>query len=226
MGVLKRTWVIAALCSAPMIWAETTEQSLFAKNSIEISGTASVGKDSSFFVMGTSRESYNTSFQTAKRWYMDISPVFSYYIIDKGFIYASPAFSLQSTRYELGQQYIGGSQLNVAAHDYGNNYFSTGYVPYIGMGYIFIWNEKIFLSAAADMQWRRYTSVYLSYSLSRFNLRLTPKILLGERIFFNIGVNLYYETDRVLLPGLKKSSLSEPVDMWGVDLQGGFSWIF
>lgn len=204
-------------------------KSRFTKNSIELSGVISVGKSHTIFVSDKGKNDYYGSRQQlTKQWYMDISPVVSYYFTDNWFVYASPAFSLSSAYNESSALYRYKAGYLIESSNYSEADTIIGYVPYLGLGHVLPCTETFFLSIAVDMQqrWSMFFSkeAGYEYSLARFNLRVTPKILLGESIFLNTGLIVYYETNRVHAPWQNK--LPYPIEGWGINLQAGLSWVF
>lgn len=222
--------IFAAICISQEIQGDDKTKSPFARHSIEISGNVAMGKDGSIYVSDRGRRDDYSILQTMKRWYLDISPVISYYFVDNWFIYGSPAFSMNSIYYEFAPLYTGEPDILTRPTSISEARLDIDYVPYAGLGHVFQLSEKLFLSAATDVQLTWYQIArdarIFNRSLTRFNLRLTPKILLVDTIFLNIAAILSYETDRIILPWFKKSGYDQKIDAVSMNLQVGISWSF
>ena len=232
--------LLIILLTVHAIYAQGARSSPFKKNSWEISGAISGGRSTSLTVYDGSNSSQGIQsysyYGTHYTWYADLSPVISYFVIENLHIYLSPTLNISQTNGSY-------SPLNPDNPSPGPIYMSTyvsdvtvNFYPFIGAGYVFRISDKLFLGTSFDIQRTKYSlrtgpaslfgdDTYSSPSLTRFNFRVTPKLMIGEKIFLNFSLIAYYETDRLMTSAFKQKGFATKLDAVSATFSIGLSYL-
>lgn len=227
---------LAILFNTQAVRGDENAKALLGKYTVELGGAISAGGGNSQWVNDLGEANAESRLGTRTEWYLDVQPTIAFYFADYWFAYGSPAFSWNKRFYKQVPLYP--NAVNAQATTRTEAAAEVDFTPFFGVGYVFdSENDRLFLSVSTDIQRIEYTlftrivmlnidDTYAYPSLTRFNLRVTPKIRIADRAFLNIGFTVYYETDRLMVAWFGQKGFDARLENFGFSLQLGLSWVF